>query len=430
VKLACAAGWKFLERKIRLKNFRAFGDFALAIADHRLRYFSGKRNRLSLGLGLSCTTSLSITQQSRSRGRRPSLVARLSHSLIAISDKTSMPHSNTLTVLGRVVSNPKQFANEWRATREYLTQAQQQLAHSQQQLADSESRLAEALVRIEALISPAAQPPDVREQRFWDLGEHHGIVHAMNGNLICIDTRDISLGHAIRDAGCWEPHVEVVCRRLINANSIAIDVGANIGYHTAVLARAAKSVLAIEANPITATLLRGTVALNGFRNVSVIENAVMDRPQAVEIFAPDEYLGAGAVARPYWYDDPNLTHWRRYPVEAVTLDSVSSDVLAVDLIRMDIEGCELAALRGAHELLSRSPAVHIVMEWGAYHMPDYGDIAEGLDYLVGLGFTHFAKIEPDGSLTRKNRAEMLDRLGKGRHDVSDVVISRSPAFGL
>jgi FkbM family methyltransferase len=284
----------------------------------------------------------------------------------------------------------------------------------------------ETLAKLQAPLPPAAQQPEVSKGRFWDLGGHRGIVRAINGNLMCIDTRDASLGHAIRDVGCWEPHVEVVCRRLINASSIAIDVGANIGYHTAVLARAAKSVLAVEANPITATLLRGTVALNGFRNVSVIENAAMDRPQAVDIFAPDEYLGAGAVARPYWYDDPNLAHWRRYPVEAVTLDSLSSDVLAVDLIRMDIEGCELAALRGARELLSRSPAVHIVMEWGAYHMPDYGDIAEGLDYLGGLGFTHFAKIEPDGSLTRKNRAEMIDRLGMGPHDVCDVVISRSP----
>lgn len=285
----------------------------------------------------------------------------------------------------------------------------------------------ETLVKLQAPPAPAAQQPEVSERRFWDLGEHRGIVRATNGNLICIDTRDTSLGHSIRCTGCWEPHVEAVCRRLISTGSIAIDVGANIGYHTAVLARLAKSVLAVEANPVTAALLRGTVALNGFRNVSVIEQAAMDRPQVVEIFAPDEYLGAGAVARPNWYDDPNLTHWRRYPVEAVTLDSVSCDVMAVDLIRMDIEGCELAALRGACELLSRSPAARIIMEWGAYHMPAYGDIGEGLDYLDSLGFAHFAKIEPDGSLTRKNRAEMIDRLGMGSHDVCDVVISRSPS---
>jgi len=265
------------------------------------------------------------------------------------------------------------------------------------------------------------------EPRFWDLGEHLGIVRATNGNLICIDTRDTSLGQAIRHAGSWEPHVESFCRRLSNPNSIAIDVGANIGYHTAVLARLAKSVLSIEANPVTATLLRGTVALNRFRNVSIIEHAVMDQPQAVEIFAQEEYLGSAAVARPSWYDDPNLRHWRRYSVRAETLDSVGRDLLSVDLIRMDIEGCELAALRGAPELLSRSPGARIIMEWGAYNMPAYGDIGEGLD-LSSLGFAHFARIEPDGRLVRKNRAEMIDRLGIGPHEVCDVVISRSPVL--
>lgn len=286
----------------------------------------------------------------------------------------------------------------------------------------------ETLARLQAWPRPVAQPPEVSERRFWDLGEHRGIVRAANGNLICIDTRDMSLGHAIRRAGCWEPHVEAVCRRLIRAGSIALDVGANIGYHTAVLARAAKSVLAVEANPVTAALLRGTIALNGFRNVSIIEHAAMDQAQAVEIFAPDDDLGAGAVARSSWYDNPNLTHWRRYPVQAVTLDSISGNVLAVDLIRMDIEGCELAALRGARELLSRSPAASIIMEWGAYHAPAYGDVAEGLDYLAGLGFTHFARIEPDGSLAPKSKAEMIDRLGMSRDELCDVLISRSPGF--
>lgn len=284
----------------------------------------------------------------------------------------------------------------------------------------------ETLADLQAALRPDAQKSAVSQPQFWDLGGHRGIVRATNGNLMCTDTRDTSLGQAIRDTGCWEPHVEALCRRLVSADSIAIDVGANIGYHTAVLASVAKSVIAVEANPVTADLLRGTVALNGFHNVSVIEHAAMDQPQAVEIFAPDEYLAAGAVARPNWYDQPNFALWRRYPVEAVTLDSVSNDVIAVDLIRMDIEGCELAVLRGARELLSRSPNARIIMEWGAYHMPDYGDIAEGLNYLAGLGFTHFARIEPDGSLTRWNQAEMISRSGKGSHDVCDVVVSRSP----
>ena len=113
-------------------------------------------------------------------------------------------------------------------------------------------RLGYQVVRAETLARLQTPLPASRslEPRFWDLGEHLGIVRATNGNLICIDTRDTSLGQAIRYAGSWEPHVESLCRRLSNPNSIAIDVGANIGYHTAVLARLAKSVLSISQTPL------------------------------------------------------------------------------------------------------------------------------------------------------------------------------------
>jgi FkbM family methyltransferase len=177
------------------------------------------------------------------------------------------------------------------------------------------------------------------------------------------DTRDWSVGNTVWHTGCYEPHVEMICRRLLHADSVAINVGANIGYHTFVLAGIARTVLAVEANPVTSSLLRCSLALNGFHSVSVIGHAVMDRPQAVEIFCPDEFLGAGAVTRPSWNDDRNLDHWHRCPVEAVTLDSVISDIAAVDVIRMDIEGYggrgRCYALTGRANTLAASLSVDV-----------------------------------------------------------------------
>jgi FkbM family methyltransferase len=257
---------------------------------------------------------------------------------------------------------------------------------------------------------------------FWDLGEHRGIVRANNGNLICIDTRDEPVCGTIRRSGCWETHLESVYRRLLKPNSVVVEVGSNVGYHTAAFARIARSVIAVEANPFTAAILRSTLALNHFRNVSVNECAIMDRPQMVELFTAETNLGAGSIGRPGWHDDPALADWRRYPVSAVTLDSITSDLPAVDLIHLDIEGCELPALMGAASLLSRSPDATIIMEWGAYWAPDYGDLAVGLDYLESLGFGYFWRIDPsDATLTSKNKQQMLER------EFCDVLITRSPS---
>jgi FkbM family methyltransferase len=274
--------------------------------------------------------------------------------------------------------------------------------------------------RQSAKTEPPPSPPTTVP--FWDLGGNRGIVRARNGNLICIDTRDDSVSGQIRRSGEWEGHIEAFYRRLLTNDSVVIDVGSNVGYHVAAFAGIAHSVVAIEANPWAASLLRCTIALNDFRNVSVIEKAVMDHPQSIEIFASPANLGGGAVARASWYEDPNLAAHERHRVEAVTLDTLAADMPSVDLIHMDIEGCELAALRGAQSLLSRSLKVTLIMEWGAYWAPAYGDLTEGLDYLIGLGF-HFSKLEPDATLTRQSKEQMLERA------FCDVVASRSQITG-
>jgi FkbM family methyltransferase len=257
---------------------------------------------------------------------------------------------------------------------------------------------------------------------FWDLGNYCGIVRAHNGSLICIDTRDAPVCANIRRLGSWERHIESIYRRLLRSDSIVVDVGSNVGYHAAAFASIARSVIAIEANPWTASLLRCTIALNHLRNVTLIERAIMDRPQSVEIFAADTELGGGAVARPSWYDDPTWSNHRRYRVDAVTLDSVTKGVTAVDLIHLDIEGCELPALLGATELLDRSPNVAIIMEWGAEWAPAYGDVEIGLDALTQRGFK-FWRIESDAGLTPQTREQMLER-----QFMCDILASRAQRF--
>jgi FkbM family methyltransferase len=246
---------------------------------------------------------------------------------------------------------------------------------------------------------------------FWDLGNNRGIVRMRNGGLVFVDTRDQSLASPIRSSGEWEPQVARVLLRFLRPGATVVEVGSNIGCHTLTMALAigrSGSMLAIEANPDVAELLQCTVAINSLRQVRLVNAAVMDRPGETTIFATETNLGGGAVGLPGWESDPGLSQHKRHVVQAVTLDSLTADLAGVDLIRMDVEGCELAVLAGAQQLLSRSPRVKIVCEWGAYHAPSYFGMAEGLDALMARGF-RFWRIEPDGALTPQSRAQMLER---------------------
>jgi FkbM family methyltransferase len=237
------------------------------------------------------------------------------------------------------------------------------------------------------------------------------IVRDRAGNRIVVDLRDNSVGAALRAFGEWEPHVAATMARFLRDGDVVVEVGSNVGAHVVNLSRnvgPSGKVFAIEANPEVAKLLRATLRSNRLRNVTVFENAILDKPADVELWASEDNLGGGAVALPGWESDPQLASWKRYRVSATTLDLLFADLPEINLLHIDAEGCELAVLAGAANLLSRSPDVAIVAEWGAYHAPSYFDIEKGLDLLAEMGF-QCSCIERDATLRPLSVEQLLER---------------------
>ena len=167
---------------------------------------------------------------------------------------------------------------------------------------------------------PAPAPPappsdDMPETPAWQVEDGLCLVRMRNGALVFVDPRDESLGVPVRAKGEWEPHVTRILERLLRPGDRVIDVGSNIGCHVVTMARAigdGGALLAIEANPRVAELLRCTVAVNRLRQVRIVEAAVLDRPGTVELYVHDRDLGGGAVGRPGWEAVPVLREHRRY----------------------------------------------------------------------------------------------------------------------
>ena len=214
--------------------------------------------------------------------------------------------------------------------------------------------------------------------------------------------------------------------RFLRDGAVAVEVGSNVGAHVVNLSRNVGTtgrVFAIEANPEVAKLLRATLRSNRLRNVTVFENAILDKAADVEIWASEKNLGGGAVALPGWESDPQLASWRRHRVSATTLDLLFPDLPRIDLLHIDAEGCELAVLAGAANLLRRSPDVAIVAEWGAYHAPSYFDIERGVNFLRDMNF-QFWLIERDATLQPLSVEWLLKR------EFCDILISRPSVLEL
>jgi FkbM family methyltransferase len=277
------------------------------------------------------------------------------------------------------------------------------------------------IVRAKTLAARLAANVRPDEQNyFWDLGDSLGIVRLRNGSLVFIDVRDQSLGAPLRAFREWEPNIETLIPQFLPNGGTAIEIGANVGCHVITMARAAGSpgrVIAVEANPVVAQMLRATIEINGLANTTVVQTAILDCAKEVELWASPFHLGGGAVGVPGWEQDPNLNDWIRHKVHAITLDDLAADVANVDLIHIDAEGCELAILAGADKLLARSPAVKIIAEWGLINAPFYFDVEKGLDLLIARGF-RFWRISREAALIPQSRDEML------AGHFCDVVMSR------
>ena len=156
--------------------------------------------------------------------------------------------------------------------------------------------------------------------------------------------------------GTYEPELQSALHTLIPAGAVIFDVGANIGYVSLLLAKAAGEngkIFAFEALPSNVEQLRRNVALNGMeRRVTVVSCAVTQAPGPVR-FLVHASGGMGKAAGSAGRDE-------RYQSE-VSVPGISLDDFVYgqgnpppQVVKMDIEGGEVMALPGMHRLLTES----------------------------------------------------------------------------
>jgi FkbM family methyltransferase len=156
--------------------------------------------------------------------------------------------------------------------------------------------------------------------------------------------------------GTYEPELQAALRQLIPTGAVIFDVGANIGYVSLLLAKAAGEtgkVFAFEALPANVEQLRRNVALNAMdARVSVIDRAVTQVPGPVR-FLVHASGGMGKVTGSAGRDD-------RVESE-ITVPGISLDGFVYgegnpppQVVKMDIEGGEVLALPGMRRVLTEA----------------------------------------------------------------------------
>ncbi len=171
-------------------------------------------------------------------------------------------------------------------------------------------------------------------------------------------------------------------RELLPSDGVFVDVGANIGIHTLAAAHHLRAgsgrVLAFEPHPENYRTLLHNLEQNGLANVRAESVGLSDAEQTLEV------RGAPRAGNWSLASAGDLT----FRVRLLRLDDYLEAHLVerLDVMKLDVEGSEVRALRGAAAALRRFRPV-IVFEANPHWLGRMGtSIAELFDTVWGLGY--------------------------------------------
>ena len=190
----------------------------------------------------------------------------------------------------------------------------------------------------------------------------------------------------------YEPWVQRTLVEVIAPGHLVFDVGAYIGTYALLIRRLAQGsrVIALEPDPRNRSRLQENLALNGADDVVVLPDGVGAEEGMVS------FTSAGMHGHIGEGDER---------VRTTTLDALAREYGTPDLVLMDIQGAEAAALRGARELLQARRTTWLVELHG-----DEGRVAAAALEDAGYSLeTPDPRSDVDRLLRRSGRTHVIAR---------------------
>ncbi len=229
----------------------------------------------------------------------------------------------------------------------------------------------------------------------WDyLRKYHPskpLITPLDGCLkVRIYPKDV-IGRYIYIDGVFERDCSDFVKAFLRPGMIAFDIGANLGQYTVLAAhRVGQQGQVHSFEPCERMFheLEFNVGLNGLSHICTLNRVAVSNTVGVATLSRYEegaevYGSLGAHKRS---EAEVVGH---EDVQIITLDDYIEEkaIDRVDLIKMDIEGAELLALKGAQNLLSRDDAPTILLEMADINTEGFGYKAvEIWDFLTGIGY--------------------------------------------
>ncbi|WP_035446910.1 FkbM family methyltransferase [Asaia prunellae] len=215
-------------------------------------------------------------------------------------------------------------------------------------------------------MSSTHETPDrSRKAAFVLASTDHGtmIINRFDYHRTGAEDHAYGVGFSLLEDGHFEPG-DVLClkdilsvqRRLRGQGVVALDIGANLGVHTIEWAKHMSgwgNVLAIEAQERIFYALCGNISINNCFNARAANIAAGNQVTTMKIPVPD-YCSPGSFGslelqpRPQTEFIGQSINYAEHAMAEVSVRTIDSFALPrLDLIKIDVEGMEMAVLEGA-----------------------------------------------------------------------------------
>ena len=190
----------------------------------------------------------------------------------------------------------------------------------------------------------------------------------VDAGTIWISRQDQVMRPFMQKAGSWEPEEGALLRSLLRPGERFLDIGANVGYFSVLLAKAVPGITvdAVEPDPDNIRALEFNLWVNRVE-AQVWPVALDDNDRHLLLSGNQTNLGdlrCGRVAVSSNGSEPHatvdvLTQWA---VPAASGNELFAG-RSFDVIKIDVQGWEFAVIDGLTEVLDRSPGIRIVAEF-------------------------------------------------------------------
>lgn len=204
----------------------------------------------------------------------------------------------------------------------------------------------------------------------------------------------------IRTRSWWEPELEIL-PYAVRPGDTVLDIGANFGlyaYHLAKLVGETGRVYCFEPVPFTSRTLRLVSGLLRFK-AELVDKGCSDKAGKITFNVPVSdtgsvsaglsFIGTRNDDRPGRTQHARFKKTRQVDCDVIVIDDYLPQLENVTLIKCDIEGADLFALRGARRTLEKHHPT-VICEINPWFLEGFGlRVADLVEFFSELGYELF-----------------------------------------